>query len=231
MQHDSHLRWFRCIGGGRGTAGGRCWTRRRCGPGQHHFEETIAHSSKQRMRSALRQTTSHVFFHKSVSDTNKYCTIPHVGFSTFSWAKSTTALRRKRQPRRSADGHTLPSAGETHGRRQRRPLSRRRARPAVASRIVAMTIRKPLRDTSEKRDFAGAGKQMTDGGGCDAVFPQPHGSTANYERRRKKFNEREAGSSFFLIFLHDSGIFFFLFYILSAFIIYLIQATGFFFYP
>jgi len=128
MQHDLHLRWFRCVGGGRGTAGGRCWTRRRRGPGQHHLEETIAHSSKQRMRSVLRQTTSYILFRKNVSDTNKYfITTPHVGFSTFSWAKITTALRRKQRPRRSTDGHTLPSAGETHGRRQRRPLSRRRS--------------------------------------------------------------------------------------------------------
>lgn len=86
------------------------------------------------------------------------------------------------------------------------------ARPAVASLIVAMTIRKPLRDASEKCDFAGAGKQLNDGGGCGAVFPQPLSSTADYGRRRKKFNEREAGSSFFLIFLHDSGIFFFFTY-------------------
>lgn len=165
MQHDSHLRWFRCVSGGRGTAGGRCWTRRRLGPGQHHLEETIAHSSKQRMRSVLQQRTSHILFRKNVSGT----IIIILRRRTFDFPRFPGRKARQhcdenddRDDRRTDILCRVPAKRTDAGNAD--PYRDGAARPTVASRIVAMTIREPFRDASEKREFDGAGKQLNGGG-------------------------------------------------------------------
>jgi len=195
MQHNSHLRRFRCVGGA-GTAGGRCRARRRL-PGQHHrgrgtvaAVDVIVSTSDSRVVRATRRWKRSDFLPAILYGDHA------LRFSTFFRAKSTTGTtRRERRPQRPADGHTLPSAGITRGvTRRRRPLSRRRSTTggSVARRCYGDP--KTSRRTRRKISFG-----SSDWGGC-VDFQKPPSSCGGL-RAAKGVRKLETGS-FFLIFLH-----------------------------
>jgi len=170
MQHDSHLRRFRCVGGA-GTAGGRCWARRRLS-GQHHrgrARNCSCSSGRNRFSDVSRHVVAATRSENVPTSFRQYRTGPRASiFHVFPGENRERTMRRKRRPRRPADGHTLPSAGVTRGlTRRRRPLSRRRSTTGggVARRCYGDP--RTSRRTRRKISFG-----PSVGGGC-VVFQQP----------------------------------------------------------
>jgi len=195
MQHNSHSRRFRCVGRA-GTAGGRCWARRRL-PGQHHRgRRTVAAA----VDVIVSTSDSHVVVPEWRKRSDFLPTILYgttsFDFPRFFRAKSTTEwCDGKRRPRRPANGHTLPSAGVTRGlTRRRRPLSRRRSTTggSVARRCYGDP--KTSRRTRRKIAFG-----SSDWGGC-VVFQQPPSFNGGLGAA-KGVRKLETGS-FFLIFIN-----------------------------